>query len=240
MSGETVTVTTWWFLKMTLLPNYEFFESANLPVVGGTDFTASSDATPLTITAINSGSGAIGSAKNGNLRLTGAATTDNSGANVQATLAKFVPAAGANARFEAYVQLSTTAVEFLTGLVVVDTSIMASAPADGIYLYKAEGATGAWSILVRSGSSTIATIPLTVAATTNLQKVGIELKYDDFTLQTVSITAWVDGAQVAQQTVTGLSSTAPTLVPSAEMMSGSATGTQTFDIDLWRWVFTRT
>lgn len=222
--------------------NFEQFGSKPLQVAWGQDFILSTDATALTITAINSGTGAAGTLKNGNIRFSGAATTDNSGANVQLVLAKWTPslAEGSYGVIEGGVILNDVIAEMAFGLAVVDTSIIASAPSDGFYIQKAATATGAYSLVVRGGSATLLnkTLPIPNGDLV-LRRFGVEVVYDDFDITKATVTAYYNGNQVWSQVVTGLPSSAPTLVPTCELHSGSAVGTQTADLDFWHGRYSR-
>ena len=216
--------------------NFELFGSKPIQVAWGQDFVLSTDATSLTITAVNGGAGAAGTLKNGNIRFAGAATTDNSGASAQLVLEKWTPSLseGTYGAIEGGIILNDVIAEMAFGLAVVDTAIIASAPTDGFYIQKAAGATGAYSLVVRGGSATLLnqTIPIPNADLV-LRRFGVEVIYDDFDITKARVNAYYNGSQVWSQAVTGLPSTAPTLVPTCELHSGSAVGTQTADLDYW-------
>jgi hypothetical protein len=222
--------------------NFEQFGSKPLQVAWGQDFVLSTDATALTITAINSGTGAAGTLKNGNIRFSGAATTDNSGANAQLVLAKWVPslAEGTYGAIEGGIILNDVIAEMAFGFAVVDTSIIASAPTDGFYIQKAATATGTYSLVVRGGSATLLSkvLPIPLGDLV-LRRFGVEVIYDDFDITKATVNAYYNGNQVWSQVVTGLPSSAPTLVPTCELHSGSAVGTQTADLDYWQGRYSR-
>ncbi len=222
--------------------NFELFGTNPIQVAWSQDFILSTDSTALTITAIASGTGAAGTLKNGNLRFSGAATTDNSGASAQLTLAKWTPslASGSYGAIEGGVILNDVIAEMAFGLAVVDTSIIASAPTDGFYIQKAATATGVYSLVVRGGSATLLnkTLPIPLGDLV-LRRFGVEVIYDDFDITKATVNAYYNGSQVWSQVVTGLPSTAPTLVPTCELHSGSAVGTQTADLDYWHGRYSR-
>jgi hypothetical protein len=215
--------------------NFELFGNRPIQVSWYQDFTVSTDLTPLTNTAIGAGSASMGSLKNGNLRFTGAATTDDTGANVQMVTDRWTPslAAGSYGALEAGFILNSNIMKFAIGLAVVDTSIVASAPTDGFYILKAAGAAAIPTLTVRGGSATLLSKALPITADTNLHRYGVEVIYDDFDITKATVNAYYDGNQIWSQLVTGLPSTAPTLVPTCEITSGSAAGTQTADLDFW-------
>jgi len=216
--------------------NFELFGNRPIQVAWAQDFIQSTDVTPLTVTAIASGTGAIGTLKNGNLRFSGAATTDDSGASVQMTADRWTPSLveGGYGAIEGGVILNNVIVEMAFGFAVVDTSIIASAPTDGFYIQKTAGAAGVYNLVVRGGSATLLSKALPIpSADLLLRRFGVEVIYDDFDITRATVNAYYNGNQVWSQVVTGLPSTAPTLVPTCEMTSGSAVGTQTADLDFW-------
>ena len=213
--------------------SFDLFGKKTIQVAWAQDFTVSTDVTPLTVTAIASGTGAAGTLKNGNLRISGAATTDNSGASVQLTLDKWTPAVGSYGALEGAIILNSNLMEILFGLCVVDTSLIASAPTDGFYIQKDAGAAGAYNLIVRANSATVYSKSLPIAADTNAHRLGIEVTYDDFDITKATVNVYYDGDQIWSYAVSSLNSTAPTLVPSCEIISGSAVGTQTADLDFW-------
>lgn len=222
--------------------NFEGFGTKPLQVTWAQDFILSTDATSLTITAVAGGTGAAGTLKNGNIRFSGAATTDNSGANAQLVLAKWVPSLseGTYGAIEGGIILNDVIAEMAFGLAVVDTAIIASAPTDGFYIQKAAGATGAYSLVVRGGSATLLSKTLPIPnGDLLLRRFGVEVVYDDFDITKATVNAYYNGSQVWSQVVTGLPSSAPTLVPTCELHSGSAVGTQTADLDYWQGRYSR-
>jgi hypothetical protein len=218
---------------MTTLANNAFFRGGDQPVIWGLDFVSASELSMLTGTAIASGTCAIASAKNGQVTISGAATTDNSGYQVQAVSDIFVPSRGTEASMKSDFQFGSNVMQVLMGFAVVDASLVASAPSDGVYIQKASGAAGAYSLVVRSGGATIYTEALTGIGTDLLMhEWGIAISFDEMDVTKFKCVIFRDRTQIYEKTITGFNSTPPSLVPSLCILSGSATGTQAANVDL--------
>jgi adhesin HecA-like repeat protein len=186
-------------------------------------------------TAIGSGTGAVNAANGGVMRLSGAATTDNSGGQIQAN-GSHVATAGKALHFKTRCQIteststnSATESDLFLGFFPVDTSIEASLPADGIYFVKADGGTTI-SCIVRVGSSSTTITPTATAFTMDGSNhtYGISV-YPNGTSSTVEFN--IDGVTVARHTGVSLPASTVYLTPSVAFQSGDNTGTKWCDVD---------
>lgn len=203
------------------------------------DFTSDEDLNAFVVTAVNSGTAAVTdnnsapSGAGGVLLLSGAATTDDSGANLTGDSEWVRVANGKSYFFQTRVTLSdATESDFLAGVAITDTSLIASPPSDGIYFLKSDGA-ATLSIVVRAASATVNTISLVNVSTTTMD-LAWRLAVDAAGVGV--LTAWQDTTQ--------LTSTRVAVLPTAEAMtlalasqSGTATGTIYAGVDnIGAWV----
>jgi hypothetical protein len=194
------------------------------------EFAESTDLTPFTKTQIAGGDGSIIVAEDGVLRIVGAATTDDSGAQFQLTSAPIAFVAGGFAQLATRI-FSDTVPEWLVGLCAIDASLIASAPANGIYLHKAANTT-AVKLFIYAATVKTLEVTLTTAA--------FDEKWQDFTLAIAPSTrdnkigrvSVFSGEDVVYETLETTLPTAALLSPSIAAQSGSAAGTQSVDFDL--------
>lgn len=203
------------------------------------DFTTDEELNEFVGTAINSGTAAItdnNSAPNGSggvLLLSGAATTDDSGYNLTGDtewMRISAPSSGASRiyRYLTRFQLSdATESDLLAGMAITDTSLVASAPSDGIYFLKSDGSTTI-NAVVRAASATVATVQV-ATATTNWTTLTWELAVD--TAGTGLLICKQDGVLQSSNRLTTLPTT-EALTFALGFQSGTATGTIYSGIDL--------
>lgn len=216
----------------------EFFTSPDaLPVSGGVDFVTSAELSAFTGTAINSGTCAlVAGAQGGVARASGAATTDASGYNIQAVYAGITPASGTVMKLEARHALGNTIGKFILGWASVDTSLYASDPVTGIFIKKAAGATGAYTLYVIAGSAVITSKVLSIKASTSFRRLGLNITYTSATSCVIEV--YMDGKVIDSITVAA-AAPAAYMCPSWEFQSGSNVSTQTADLDYIRYLATR-
>lgn len=104
-------------------------------------FLSDEDLARFTVTAVNGGSAAVlDTIPLGALQITGAATTDDAGANLQLDAVNIKLAAGQSVRVRGVVRLNdATESDFLFGIAPVDTSLIAGVT-DFVGFVKADGA----------------------------------------------------------------------------------------------------
>lgn len=195
------------------------------------DFTQAKEIDDFTVSAIASGTAAIASGvKNGVLRITANADSDNSGANIQDKKAWIGIEAGKSVEFTAFIKGSeATQSDWIAGLTVIDTTLIGGMT-DGIYFRKADGAATVECVIERDSTETTSGAVWTFAADT-WYRLGIIVTLTGANAGKAAF--WVDNVCVAEVTVANLPiSSEEFLVRSVEYMSGDASGTDTFDIDL--------
>jgi hypothetical protein len=114
------------------------------------------------------------------------------------------------------------------GLFPVDTSIVASLPADGIYFVKADGGT-AINCVVRVGSANLLSQAITTPVMDkSVHTYGIGI-YPNGTSSSVVFS--IDGVVVCRADSLSLPASSVILTPSIAFQSGDNTGTKYVDVD---------
>lgn len=191
----------------------------------------------FTGTAISSGTLATNAANGGWAKLSGAATTDNSGYQIQA-LGAHVCTSSKPIVFKTRVQVSestssnsATESDIFLGLFPIDTSIEASLPDNGIYFVKADGGTTVQCIVRAAAANglarSIASSAFTLVAGTNY-RFGIAV-FPNGTDSSVEFT--IDDVVVARATGLTLPASTVYLTPSVVWQTGDNTGTKWIDVD---------
>lgn len=202
------------------------------------DFTSDEDAVRMIVTAINGGSGAVvDTLRHGVLKLTGAATTDDSGAEAQVDAASVVLATGKTDRFLFRFRLNESTSEnvheqseMLLGVATLDTSVLASAPTDCILISKADGG-ALLDLRVRAGGADVATATsLATLARATWYTLAIEVAMDPVTATKGVVRVFLDGTCIQTMTVAGLPTGA--MSPVAVFQTGDGTGTKWLDLDV--------
>lgn len=191
---------------------------------------------PFDFVAIASGTFATQAANGGWIRISGVATTDDSGGQIQACGAHACTD-GKVLNYKARAQLNeSTSTNVATesdayfGLLPVDTSIVASFPADGIFFKKIDGGT-AIVCVVRVGSTDVYSQTITPVMDKLVHTYGIAIWPDSTNGAHVEFS--IDGVVVARaqgSTIT-LPATTVYLTPSVAFQTGDATGTKWLDVD---------
>lgn len=212
----------------------------------GYDFDNEQTIDAFTGTALSSGTGAVTvDRKFGVYRLSGAATTDNSGFQIQGDMETFSLVAGKKTRYETLLQTSdATESEVLAGLCITDTTLIDAGGTfavadltftDGIGFYKPDGATGFYAFVIRDSTIVASAGPFhTLANDTNV-RLGFEVRMDSNTAGKGKALFYINGSLVA-----GLDSTTmpydseEILSPSVAYNTGDNLGTKTCDVDYVR------
>jgi hypothetical protein len=182
--------------------------------------------------AISSGTFAAAGVNGGGAYLAGAATTDNSGGNLQATGCKHNVTAGKSIRCSLTAQLSETTStngatesDILFGMFTTDTSLVATlTSAYGVYFRKDEGDTNIDCAYVINGTATDVQV---AAGTMDSSEHTYEVRITSAPgSATTTLLEWfIDGLKVASATITTLLSTND-LVWSLAYQTGDNTGTK--------------
>lgn len=193
------------------------------------DFCDDTDLTSFTGTAISSGTAAALAVIGGATRFSGAATTDNSGYQIQAENPAYSPVANGVMTICARIKASALAAEWIMGFAALDTTLVASAPTDGIYLHKVED-TGEVFLRVVRDSSVVSQSLGVIALASTWQTWVIQVRSRNTGRRAV-IQVYLDGNEVGSPISFADVPDDEVLTPSFGMLSGSATGTQTVDVD---------
>jgi hypothetical protein len=201
------------------------------------DFLTDEELTEFVVGAISSGAGTVlDTVRHGAAQLAAAATTDDSGVEMQDDAGWIALELGKRVMFEARVKLvesTSTDVEvqsdMFVGISALDASIIASAPTDGIYFRKDDG-DALLDCVIRSGSADL-TVSLGAASLSSATwyRLGIDVQMDPSTANKGTVTFYVDGSAKVSLTVTGL----PTVLMGrhACFQSGNALGTKSLQVD---------
>jgi hypothetical protein len=223
--------------------NYPFenFPTGSPPAFLWTkDFTSDEDLTEGVATLIASGTAVVtDTVVGGAMRLSGAATTDDSGAEFQEDAAAFALSLGARIRFEARVmfdETTSTDVEtqsdFFVGFGALDTSIIASAPTNGLYFRKDDGDANIDVIIRTAGTDALVATPVATIVSDTWYRFGIDVQVDSTTSGKGTVTFYINGTSVGSHTfVSGLPATTTLMAPFVAFQSGNATGTKWVDVD---------
>lgn len=195
------------------------------------DFVSDEEATEFVVTAINGGSASVvDTERGGALVLTGAATTDDSGAEAQDDVAWISLAAGKRLMIRGLVKPSDAdQQDFYMGVATLDTSIIASEPTNAIYFKKLDE-TAVLSLVVRAGGSQTGVVVTSgVLEDGVFARLDIDVQPSPTSAALGDVLAYKDGSLIgALRNVvlpTGL------MGRCAAFQSGNATGTHTSTID---------
>ncbi|GEM_PF-4055487 len=211
-------------------------------VYGAYDFVEGADLSAFVKTQIAAGDAAIQVAPNGILRLTGAATTDNSGAQIQIASAPIKLKAKSVAEFGFRHSISSTLVEWLAGFAIVDTTVIGSFPTAGVWLYKPENSTEVRLVVMHNGVASTRVVG-NLEAADGFHRWGFEVRSEaDSTRASVVVYKDSNAVFYADGTNFDLFTDMPNdvnLTPTYAMQSGSAVGTQYTDLDYLKFGATR-
>lgn len=196
--------------------------------------------TGWTATAIASGTAALrDDITGGAIRLSGAATTDDSGVNYQATNSGFGLELGKSVQFLARFRFGESTSsnmpdqsDLWLGLANVDTSVVASAPTAFIGFRKDDGDALLDCVIRGAGAEVAVVLGAATLAKNVWYEVAIQVTPDPTTSGRGSVTYWLNGTQIASITVAALPmSAASILTPVCAFQSGDNTGTKFLDLD---------
>jgi hypothetical protein len=209
-------------------PAFELFEDF-LREDGVADSTG-----PFDWNAVNSGTFATDAGNGGLAKISGAATTNASGGQIQAE-GIHVVTANKLITYKTRAQLNestsanvATASALYLGLFPVNTGIIASFPDDGIYFEKDAGTV--LKANVKVGGTVVGTTTLTVAADKLVHSYGIAI-FPRSLGGTASVVFIIDGVVVASYDNLTLPASTVYLSPSVAFQTGDNTGTKWIDVD---------
>lgn len=201
---------------------------------------------PFTTTALNSGTGAVTvDRKFGVYRMSGAATTDNSGFQMQGDMETISLVAGKKTKGEWIVQTTdATQSEILAGYCITDTTLIdaggtfAAADltfSDGIGFYKPDGETGFYCFVMRDSVIVASAGPFGTLANDTDVRLGVEIRMDSNTAGKGKALFYINGGLVAGLDSTTMPyNTEEVLTPSGAFNTGDNVGTKTCDWDYIR------
>ena len=224
------------------MSNYLFtnFPYSNPPVAyKACDFMTDEDLTEFVATAISSGSASvIDTDVYGCARLTAAATTDDSGVEVQRDAAWIALATSKRIRYETRVRFGEststdmpTQCDFFAGIATLDTSIIASAPTNGIYFRKDDG-DDYLDIVIRTGGSDVAAVTAVASLSKDVwYRLSIDIQMDSSS-GVGAVTFYLDGtAKYSATFASGLPASTSMMAEFVAFQSGNALGTKYLDVD---------
>lgn len=210
------------------------------------EFVNDEDLTEFTSTTTGGGAAPakLAASANGVVRFSGAATTNNSGSQIQLESTPIrLDRQDSFFAVEARIKLNDVKGQIAFGVSDVNADIVGTAITDGIVIKKASGAAGAWSLAVNRSAGL--TIPLAIGSLiTDLNWHVLTLRYDSAPGSKIgqgNLKILVDGNQVHEFDVefNGGVPYDDNLTPSLGFKSGDALGTQTMDLDFFRFKSTR-
>lgn len=207
------------------------------------DFHTDEELTEFVVSALTSGSASVidttGSSVYGIARLTGAATTDNSGANIQYDAETIALVPGKRTLFTAKVRVNEATstnvaaqCDLFAGLALTDAAWYTGEPTDGVYFRSLDGAATIDCVVVRDDvevglSLAVATL---VSATWYTLEIVIDMEATPVGAGTAYF--YIDGALVATHyTTTMPQASEESLTASVEFVTGDNTGTKWCDVD---------
>lgn len=210
----------------------EFDAFPNGPAKGGffVEFDTDEDLSAFVATAIAGGGASVSDAvSSGAAVLSGAATTDDSGVEMQRDAATVQFETGKRTRLLFRLKVSdATQSDLRVGLATLDTSLIASAPTDAVWFSKDDG-DALLDLNVRAAGADVTT---TAGAYTLANDTWTRLAIDvnmSATANRGTVTFYVDGASVASSVISGLPS--GVMSASVAIQSGDATGTKTATVE---------
>lgn len=196
------------------------------------DFLTDEDLNAFVYTQIASGTAAVidtnGTGQNGILQFSSVDTTDNKGAQIQLDAEPFNINDGIDLFFVSRFALSdNTESDAILGLAITDTSLVASAPSDGIFFMKTDGGATV-SLLTYAASALTNTISIN-ASMVNDTYLTAGFKITDVVSGGANLFIYINGTLVTSTAITGLPQT-EALSLSAAFQSGTNTA-QTMNLD---------
>lgn len=194
------------------------------------DYISAAELADWTVTAVSAGTiaGRVASpCANGVARLSGAATTDDSGYQRQTyPIVDLEANQYAVCAQRASLGNSATLGDYLMGFCIIDTSLIASAPTDGIYLMKATAGTAMVLHVCRDSSDVTFTVDAAVDTAFHTWAIEVEARGG----QSGQITVYKDGKIIHQAIYANIPDD-EVMAYSSAWQSGSAAGTQYVDVD---------
>lgn len=218
---------------------FENFPTGNPPAcIVSRDFMTDEDLTEFVATAIASGTNAvIDTEPCGVARLSGVATTDDSGCELQYDAGGVALSLSQTIKFSTRVRFGEststdmpTQCDFYTGICTLDTSIIASAPTNGIYFRKDDG-DDYIDLVIRTAA---ADVIVATAAATAVKDTWMRLEIQivmNATSGSGTVTFYKDGTTIGSFNTTSLPASTSIMSMFSAFQTGNNLGTKYVDID---------
>lgn len=209
------------------------------------DFDCEEDETFFTKTALNSGTGVVTTDENfGIYRQSGAATTDDSGSQIQLDMETVSLNAGKTIQFLCRGAKCSdgTQDEYFTGLAITDTTLMDGTGTlagglthtDSIGFYKPDGESNVYGV-IRRDSVQLATGAFAIT-NTQYNVFAMDIQMDPSTAGKGTVVFYVNGTEIGRLSSTTMPyDSEEILAPSIAFNTGNNTGTKTCDWDYIGW-----
>jgi len=206
------------------------------------DFDNENDIDAYTVTAISSGSGAVTTdEKFGVYRISAAATTEDSGAQLQGDMETVSLNTGKVVEFICRVKPAVADQStFFAGIAITDTSVLhatdgslanALTITDGIGFVKPDGESNLYGV-IRRDSVQAATGAIATVTASSYSTLAFRVTMDDSTAGKGRVDFYVDGVYAGRLDSTTMPyDSEEILTDTVAYQSGDASGTDTFDID---------
>ena len=198
---------------------------------------------PFTTTALSSGTGAVTTDENlGVYTLSGAATTDNSGFQLQGDMETVSLNLGKKVLFMERLKGSdATESEYFAGLSITDTTMLSGTGtlaiasvtmSDAIGFYKPDGQATYYGVIIRDSVLTSVGPFATSMADDTYLRLSFEIQMDGTTAGKGTVNFYMNNVQVGQLTSTTMPyDTEEILTPATAFVTGNNTGTKTAKVD---------
>lgn len=197
------------------------------------DFHSDEDITEGVFTAISSGTNSvIDTGAGGFMRISGAATTDDSGGEWQVDAASIVLPVNKTVRvISRHIMSDATQSDFRMGLATIDTSIIASAPTNGVLVSKADGAATLDFVVYVGGVATYTQTAIATIADATAFELAIEVVVSATSGTADSVRVWFNGTSVVNARAVSVPLATSLMSGAVCAQSGDASGTKTCDTD---------
>lgn len=197
------------------------------------DFHSDEDITEGVFAAISSGTNSVlDTGAGGFMRISGAATTDDSGGEWQVDAGSIVLPVSKTVRILSRHTISdATQSDFRMGIATLDTSIIASAPTNAVMVSKTDGAATLDFIVIVGGVTTYSQTSIATIADATAFELAIEVVVSATSGIADSVRVWFNGNSVVNARSISVPVATSLMSGAVAFQSGDASGTKTCDTD---------
>ena len=197
------------------------------------DYHSDEDITEGVFTAISSGTNSVlDTGPGGLMRISGAATTDDSGGEWQVDSASIVlPVSKTVRMLSRHIISDATQSDFRVGLATLDTSIIASAPTNAVMVSKTDGAATLDFIVIVGGVTTYSQASIATIADATAFELAIEVVVSATSGTADSVRVWFNGTSVVNARAVSVPLATSLMSGVIAFQSGDNVGTKTCDTD---------